>query len=53
MMTWDDEREPADAPVDYGADEARGWANGWNAAVTAYMAGETARRLAHKAGADQ
>lgn len=30
---WDEERDPADAPVWLSADEAHAWAHGWNAAV--------------------
>lgn len=32
---WTDERDAPDAPVWMTADEANGWAQGWNAAVRA------------------
>ena len=35
---WHEERDASDAPVWMSADEANGWASGWNAAVEAAKA---------------
>lgn len=38
VKEWHEERDASDAPAWMSADEANGWASGWNAAVEAAKA---------------
>lgn len=38
VKEWHEERDASDAPIEMSADEANGWASGWNAAVEAAKA---------------